>query len=151
MNVKHTLFGIFYVILSTAATATPLPVYFRTTTAMNHAISDITGLYPQITNALQSHFMADEVRLVRGSSADALQAAQYSESGPLIAVVIAEDQSFLYIYLETCDICAVMARASKTDHHVETLKQAHSLTCSDLKHELVTFQIQSSICDSADR
>lgn len=147
MTRKRIFFALLNMVVSTLGTAAPTTYGSRMDVQMSRDRIDITSQYPQIKEAVQSHFIADDVQLIQGTSPSSLAAAHYKEDGPLVAVVLGEDEIFFYLYLETCDICTVLARATKIHPRIEIVRQDHSLSCSELKQEILRFQIKSSVCD----
>ena len=112
---------------------------------------NITHLYPSIAAELAKSYFLEQVVLVEGLSTKSLDLARYKENGATLAVVVAESSQDLFIYLEPCDICALLVRAAKSTTEIETLLQNHQMSCSDLQQELARKMkpeaIQSTICD----
>ena len=118
---------------------------------LNATDQSLNDDYPQVTAAIAAHYMVNEAQLIRGVSTESLGHAEYQESGPLLAVVIAEDVQHFYLYLENCDVCSVLARSKKETGKLETLKQSHHLTHKDLVSELNRYGVKTSILDSTHR
>lgn len=109
---------------------------------------NITDEFSKIAAALAKYFMFDEAEIFRGRSNKSLETAHYNESRPLTAVVIGDDDKYLYLYLENCDVCAVLARADKNSAKIEILKQEHQISSQDLNDLLLKFGVKNSICNS---
>ncbi len=116
------------------------------------AEQNITHLYPSIAAQLAKSFFLEQVVLVEGLSTQSLDLARFQENEATVAVVVAESSQDLFIYLEPCDICALLVRAAKSTTEIETLLQSHQISCSDLQQELAhkigPTAIHSTICDS---
>lgn len=120
-------------------------------TQVNANEQNLSRDFPQITAALATLYMTEEIQLIRGTSVASLDLAQYQDTGPLVAVIIAEDLHYFYLYLENCDVCSVLARSKKDSGATETIKQSHQLSGADLKSELMRFGIKTSVIDTANR
>lgn len=107
---------------------------------------NLTELYPDITSNLAMQYMIDDVQLIRGDSPESLDLVKYHEAGPTRVLVVGETAEYLYVYMENCDICALMARAHKATSQIETLRQSHELTCKDIEEELTTRGVRKTLC-----